>query len=98
MECTLFIDVTDYGFFLHRPSLHTLECPVNVTVDRWLSSKAMKIRRSIIFAYILCGTFLVAHIINAVIAEALSVPSGLVRPSPGFRHEKMRQRLLLGND
>lgn len=43
----------------------------------------MTIRRGIIFVYILCGTFLVAHIINAVIAEALSVPSGSVRPSPG---------------
>ena len=43
--------------------------------------------RGIIFAYILCGTFLVAHIINAVIAEALSVPSGLVRPSPGSDRE-----------
>ncbi|TKB62416.1 MAG: hypothetical protein E8D49_01550 [Nitrospira sp.] len=42
----------------------------------------MTIRRGIIFAYILCGAFLVAHIINAVIAEALSVPSGSVRPSP----------------
>jgi general secretion pathway protein C len=41
----------------------------------------MNIRRGIIFAYVLCGTFLVAHIINAVIAEALSVPGGLVRPS-----------------
>ena len=47
----------------------------------------MTIRRGIIFAYILCGTFLVAHIINAVIAEALSVPSGLVRPSPGSARE-----------
>ncbi len=47
----------------------------------------MTIRRSIIFAYILCGTFLVAHIINAVIAEALSVPSGLVRPSAGSDRE-----------
>ena len=42
----------------------------------------MTIRRAIIFAYVLCATFLVAHIINAVIAEALSVPAGLVRPSP----------------
>jgi general secretion pathway protein C len=47
----------------------------------------MTIRRGIIFAYILCGTFLVAHIINAVIAEALSVPSGSVRPSPGLDRE-----------
>ena len=39
-------------------------------------------RRGIIFAYVMCGTFLVAHIINAVIAEALSVPAGLARPSP----------------
>jgi general secretion pathway protein C len=41
----------------------------------------MNIRRGIIFAYIMCGTFLVAHIVNAVIAEALSVSGGLVRPS-----------------
>ncbi len=47
----------------------------------------MTIRRGIILAYILCGTFLVAHIINAVIAEALSVPSGSVRPSPGSDRE-----------
>ncbi len=47
----------------------------------------MTIRRGIIFVYILCGTFLVAHIINAVIAEALSVPSGSVRPSPGSARE-----------
>ena len=42
----------------------------------------MTMRRGIILAYVLCGTFLVAHIVNAVIAEALSVPAGLVRPSP----------------
>jgi general secretion pathway protein C len=42
----------------------------------------MNIRQAIIFAYVLCATFLVAHIVNAVIAEALSVPAGLVRPSP----------------
>jgi len=47
----------------------------------------MNLRRGIIFAYIMCGTFLVAHIINAVIAEALSVPSGLVRPSQGSDRE-----------
>jgi general secretion pathway protein C len=41
----------------------------------------MNIRRGIIFAYVMCGTFLVAHIVNAVIAEALSVPGGLVRPT-----------------
>jgi general secretion pathway protein C len=58
-----------------------------VTVDRRLGLKAMTIRRGIIFAYILCGAFLVAHIINAVIAEALSVPSGSVRPSPGSDRE-----------
>lgn len=43
----------------------------------------MNIRRGIILAYIMCGAFLVAHIINAVIAEALSVPVGLATPSPG---------------
>ncbi|HJS66979.1 MAG TPA: hypothetical protein VJ760_06575 [Nitrospiraceae bacterium] len=42
----------------------------------------MPIRRGIIFAFVVCGTFLVAHIINAVIAEALSVPAGLARPLP----------------
>ena len=41
----------------------------------------MNMRRGIIFVYVMCATFLVAHIINAVIAEALSVPVGLVRPS-----------------
>ncbi len=47
----------------------------------------MNIRRGVIFAYIICGTFLVAHIINAVIAEALSVPGGLVRLSPASHQE-----------
>lgn len=47
----------------------------------------MNIRRGIIFAYVMCGTFLVAHIINAVIAEALSVPAGQVRPIPASIHE-----------
>jgi general secretion pathway protein C len=41
----------------------------------------MNIRRGIIFAYVMCGTFLVAHIVNAVIAEALSVSGGLIRPT-----------------
>jgi general secretion pathway protein C len=47
----------------------------------------MNIRRGVIFAYIICGTFLVAHIVNAVIAEALSVPGGLVRLSPASHSE-----------
>ncbi|MFI5223512.1 MAG: hypothetical protein ACHQX3_04590, partial [Nitrospirales bacterium] len=47
----------------------------------------MNIRRGIIFGYVICGTFLVAHIINAVIAEALSVPGELVRPLPGSNRE-----------
>ena len=47
----------------------------------------MNIRRGIIFAYVICGTFLVAHIINAVIAEALSVPVGQVRPLPASTQE-----------
>jgi general secretion pathway protein C len=42
----------------------------------------MTIRRGIIFVFVVCGTFLVAHIINAVLAEALSVPAGFGRPSP----------------
>ena len=47
----------------------------------------MNMRRGIILAYIMCATFLVAHIINAVLAEALSVPVGLVRPSPASDRE-----------
>ena len=47
----------------------------------------MNIRRGIIFAFVMCATFLVAHIINAVIAEALSVPAGLVRPSSASDRE-----------
>lgn len=47
----------------------------------------MNLRRGIILAYVMCGTFLVAHIVNAVIAEALSVPAGLVRQSPGSDRE-----------
>ena len=47
----------------------------------------MNLRRGIILAYVMCGTFLMAHIVNAVIAEALSVPAGLVRPSPGSDRE-----------
>ena len=47
----------------------------------------MNMRRVIIFAYVMCATFLVAHIINAVIAEALSVPVGLVRPSSASDRE-----------
>ena len=50
-------------------------------------SKTMNMRRGIIFAYVMCATFLVAHIINAVIAEALSVPVGLVQPSPASDRE-----------
>jgi general secretion pathway protein C len=47
----------------------------------------MNLRRSIIFAYVLGGAFLMAHTINAVIAEALSIPAGLVRPSPSSDRE-----------
>lgn len=54
---------------------------VNGTIDPTVVLKSMNMRRGIIFAYVVCGTFLVAHIVNAVIAEALSVPGGLLRPS-----------------
>jgi general secretion pathway protein C len=47
----------------------------------------MTIRRGIIFAIVVCGTFLVAHIINAVIAEALSVPTGLIQPQQNSDRE-----------
>ncbi|HSQ92106.1 MAG TPA: hypothetical protein VLM19_08035, partial [Nitrospiraceae bacterium] len=56
-------------------------------IDSKSVSKTMNIRRGIIFGYVICGTFLVAHIINAVIAEALSVPGGLVRRLPGSSRE-----------
>jgi general secretion pathway protein C len=39
------------------------------------------------FAFVICATFLVAHIINAMIAEALSVPAGLGRPSSASDRE-----------
>jgi len=47
----------------------------------------MNMRRGIILAYVMCGTFLVAHIVNEVIAEALSVPGAMVRPSLGSDRE-----------
>ena len=47
----------------------------------------MNMRRAIILAYVLCATFLVAHIVNAVIAETLSVPAGQARPSPASERE-----------
>jgi general secretion pathway protein C len=47
----------------------------------------MNMRRGIILAFVMCTAFLVAHIINAVIAEALSVPAGLVRPSSASDRE-----------
>ncbi len=56
-------------------------------IDSKSVAKTMNIRRGIIFAYVICGTFLVAHIINAVIAEALSVPGELVRPLPSSNQE-----------
>jgi general secretion pathway protein C len=47
----------------------------------------MTMRRGIILGFLMCATFLVAHIINAVIAEALSVPARLVRPSAASDRE-----------
>ena len=47
----------------------------------------MNMRRGVIFGFVICATFLVAHIINAVIAEALSVPGGMARPSPASDRE-----------
>jgi general secretion pathway protein C len=43
--------------------------------------KLLNVRSGIILTYVMCGTFLIAHIINAVIAEALSVPASLMRTS-----------------
>ena len=60
---------------------------VNGEVEPQPVSKSMNMRGSIICAYVVCGTFLVAHIINAVIAEALSVPVAQVRPSPASDRE-----------
>ncbi len=39
----------------------------------------MTLRRGIILVYIVCGTFLLAHAVNAVIANALHVPTELLR-------------------
>jgi general secretion pathway protein C len=72
---------------LARDIRSALEWPLAGTIDPKSVSKTMNIRRSIIFAYVMCVTFLVAHIINGVIAEALSVPVGLVRPSPASDRE-----------
>jgi general secretion pathway protein C len=47
----------------------------------------MTMRRGIIVGFVICATFLVAHIINAVIAEALSVPGGMARPSSASDRE-----------
>ncbi len=49
--------------------------------------KTITIRRGIIFAFVMCCAFLVAHIVNAVIAEALSVPVGLIGPSSASDRE-----------
>lgn len=49
--------------------------------------KAITIRRGIIFTYVMCCAFLVAHIVNAVIAEALSVPVSLIGPSSASARE-----------
>jgi general secretion pathway protein C len=47
----------------------------------------MNLRRGIIFAFVICATFLVAHIINAVLAEALSVSIGPMRALPASDRE-----------
>lgn len=49
--------------------------------------KTITIRRGILFAFVMCCAFLVAHIVNAVIAEALSAPTGLIAPSPASDQE-----------
>ena len=49
--------------------------------------KTITLRRGIIFAFVMCCAFLVAHIVNAVIAEALSVPVGLIGPSSASDRE-----------
>ena len=53
----------------------------------WSVPKLLTARSGIILAYIMCATFLVAHIVNAVIAEALSVPANLTRPLPASDQE-----------
>lgn len=49
--------------------------------------KLMNVRSGIILTYMMCGTFLIAHIINAVIAEALSAPASLMRTSQASDRE-----------
>jgi general secretion pathway protein C len=49
--------------------------------------KLLNVRSGIILTYVMCGTFLIAHIINAVIAEALSVPASLMQTSQASGRE-----------
>jgi general secretion pathway protein C len=49
--------------------------------------KLLNVRSGIILTYVMCATFLIAHIINAVIAEALSVSTSPMRTSPASERE-----------
>jgi general secretion pathway protein C len=57
----------------------TIAVDVRYRVERF---DAMTSRRAIILVFVLGLTFLIAHTINAVIAEALFVPSGIAVPRP----------------
>ena len=78
---------TDLLVVLARSLLFALIYRTAVNTRSGVGLETMNIRRGIIFAYVICATFLVAHIINAVIAEALSVPGGIVQPSAGSVRE-----------
>ena len=86
-DCKVLIVSRTCWLFLHRTFAPHYNVLLDGMVDSTSVSKTMNIRRGIILAYVMCGAFLVAHIINAVIAEALSVPGGQVRPSPGSDRE-----------
>jgi general secretion pathway protein C len=49
-------------------------------LDAWPHATTMTYRRTLILFFVLGVTFLIAHTINAVIAEALFVPSGVALP------------------
>jgi len=51
--------------------------------------KSMTIRRGIILFYLVCGTFFLAHAVNAVIANALYMPPDLLRGPISPRSEEV---------
>jgi general secretion pathway protein C len=53
----------------------------------------MSVRRTLILFYLMGATFLIAHTINALIAEALLVPTGVTAPRPAASGDPSMNRL-----